>query len=39
MLGTPFCIGILVEVDRYFLALKALPEYAADARLLGRIVD
>ena len=30
--------GLPVEVDRHFLARKPLSEYAADARVLGRIV-
>lgn len=30
--------GLSLEVDRHFLARKPISEYAADARLLGRIV-
>lgn len=30
--------GLPVEMDRHFLARKTLTEYAADARLLGRIM-
>jgi hypothetical protein len=30
--------GLPVEVDRHFLSRKPLSEYAADARVLGRVV-
>lgn len=31
-------LGLLLEIDRYFVARKRLSEYACDARALGRIV-
>lgn len=31
-------LGLPVEIDRYFQARKPLSEYAADARVLGRII-